>query len=167
MSSRQPLSPTTGDEFALLVDTVEDYAIFLLGPDGEVRTWNRGAARIFGYAAEVLKRRMEAVAPDRDHRAHLGADLANSAACSLTMRISSQKSACSCCLVVAVFSKSAFSAPAATPGDDVATRLQALKGLFERGLITPALFSIMVFMAVVTTLMATPMFNRLYRSPVA
>lgn len=37
----------------------------------------------------------------------------------------------------------------------------------ERGLITPALFSIMVFMAVVTTLMATPMFNRLYRAPVA
>lgn len=32
----------------------------------------------------------------------------------------------------------------------------------ERGLITPALFSVMVFMAVVTTLMATPMFNRFY-----
>ena len=30
----------------------------------------------------------------------------------------------------------------------------------ERGLITPELFSIMVFMAVATTLMATPMFNR-------
>lgn len=37
----------------------------------------------------------------------------------------------------------------------------------ERGLITPALFSIMVLMAVVTTFMATPMFNRLYRPPVA
>jgi Kef-type K+ transport system membrane component KefB len=35
----------------------------------------------------------------------------------------------------------------------------------ERGLITPALFSIMVLMAVVTTLMATPMFNRLYGQP--
>ncbi len=35
----------------------------------------------------------------------------------------------------------------------------------ERGLITPALFSIMVLMAVVTTLMATPMFNRLYGKP--
>jgi Kef-type K+ transport system membrane component KefB len=33
----------------------------------------------------------------------------------------------------------------------------------ERGLITPALFSIMVLMAVATTLMATPMFNRVYR----
>ncbi|MDB6168045.1 MAG: sodium/hydrogen exchanger [Verrucomicrobia bacterium] len=33
----------------------------------------------------------------------------------------------------------------------------------ERGIITPTLFSILVFMAIVTTLMATPMFNRLYR----
>ena len=34
----------------------------------------------------------------------------------------------------------------------------------ERGLITPTLFSILVFMAIVTTLMATPMFNRFYRA---
>jgi Kef-type K+ transport system membrane component KefB len=34
----------------------------------------------------------------------------------------------------------------------------------ERGIITPTLFSILVFMAIVTTLMATPMFNRLYRT---
>lgn len=33
----------------------------------------------------------------------------------------------------------------------------------ERGVITPTLFSILVFMAIVTTLMATPMFNRVYR----
>ena len=37
----------------------------------------------------------------------------------------------------------------------------------ERGLITPALFSIMVFMAVETTLMATPMFNRFYQKGAA
>jgi Kef-type K+ transport system membrane component KefB len=37
----------------------------------------------------------------------------------------------------------------------------------ERGLITPALFSIMVFMAVATTLMATPMFNRFYQKAAA
>ncbi len=34
----------------------------------------------------------------------------------------------------------------------------------ERGLITPTLFSILVFMAITTTLMATPMFNRVYGS---
>src|SRR5205814_4634966 len=37
------------EEFALLVDAVEEYAIFLLGTDGEIRSWNSGAARIMGY----------------------------------------------------------------------------------------------------------------------
>lgn len=35
----------------------------------------------------------------------------------------------------------------------------------ERGVITPTLFTIMVFMAVVTTLMATPLFRRLHGLP--
>lgn len=34
----------------------------------------------------------------------------------------------------------------------------------ERGIITPTLFSVGVLMAIVTTLMATPMFNRFYRN---
>jgi hypothetical protein len=42
----------TSDELALLIDEVQDYAIFLMGTRGEIRTWNRGAARIFGYAAD-------------------------------------------------------------------------------------------------------------------
>jgi PAS domain S-box-containing protein len=37
------------EEFALLVDAVQDYAIFLLSEEGEIRSWNRGAARILGY----------------------------------------------------------------------------------------------------------------------
>jgi PAS domain S-box-containing protein len=37
------------EQFALLVDAVQDYAIFLLGPEGEIRSWNRVAARIMGY----------------------------------------------------------------------------------------------------------------------
>jgi PAS domain S-box-containing protein len=40
------------EEIALLVDSVQDYAIFLLGPKGEIRSWNAGAARIFGYTAD-------------------------------------------------------------------------------------------------------------------
>src|SRR6188768_3517027 len=40
--------------FRLLVEAVEDYAIFLLGPDGRVLTWNRGAERIKGYTAEEI-----------------------------------------------------------------------------------------------------------------
>jgi len=44
-----PRSPSRAEEFALLVDAVQDYAIFLLSPEGEIRSWNRGAARIMGY----------------------------------------------------------------------------------------------------------------------
>lgn len=36
----------------LLLDGVEDYAIFLLNPYGEILTWNTGAARLMGYARE-------------------------------------------------------------------------------------------------------------------
>ncbi len=39
-------------ELSLLVEAVEDYAIFLLSPTGEIRSWNRGASRILGYSPE-------------------------------------------------------------------------------------------------------------------
>ena len=42
------------EELALLVDAVQDYAIFFLDPTGEIRTWNLGAARIMGYPAEEI-----------------------------------------------------------------------------------------------------------------
>jgi PAS domain S-box-containing protein len=38
----------------LLVDAVLDYAIFLIGPDGRVLTWNQGAERIKGYTAHEV-----------------------------------------------------------------------------------------------------------------
>jgi PAS domain S-box-containing protein len=43
-----------GDDarFRLLVSAIADYAIFLLEPDGTVASWNTGAERIKGYAAE-------------------------------------------------------------------------------------------------------------------
>ena len=40
--------------FRLLVDAVQDYAIFLLSTEGRVLTWNRGAQRIKGYSAEEI-----------------------------------------------------------------------------------------------------------------
>jgi PAS domain S-box-containing protein len=40
--------------FAHLVAGVQDYAIFLLSPEGIVKTWNAGAQRIKGYAAEEI-----------------------------------------------------------------------------------------------------------------
>jgi PAS domain S-box-containing protein len=39
------------EEFGLLVDAVQDYAICMLDPEGMIRSWNRGAARIMGYEA--------------------------------------------------------------------------------------------------------------------
>jgi PAS domain S-box-containing protein len=39
-------------ELALLVDTIRDYAILLLDPEGTITTWNAGAARLKGYTEE-------------------------------------------------------------------------------------------------------------------
>lgn len=56
----------SGDEFAnvpamrgevafrLLVEAVQDYAIFLLASDGRILTWNLGAQRIKGYTADEI-----------------------------------------------------------------------------------------------------------------
>ena len=42
------------DQFRLLVESVVDYAIFLLDPAGYVRSWNMGAERIKGYTADEI-----------------------------------------------------------------------------------------------------------------
>jgi PAS domain S-box-containing protein len=40
--------------YRLLVEAVVDYAIYLLDAEGRISTWNTGAARIKGYAAEEV-----------------------------------------------------------------------------------------------------------------
>jgi PAS domain S-box-containing protein len=40
--------------FRMIVDAVDDYAIFMLDRTGHVATWNRGAARIKGYRADEV-----------------------------------------------------------------------------------------------------------------
>src|ERR1700678_3980980 len=40
--------------FRLLVESVTDYAIFILDLQGRVTTWNAGAERIKGYAASEI-----------------------------------------------------------------------------------------------------------------
>jgi formate hydrogenlyase transcriptional activator len=42
------------ERFRLLVEGVQDYAIFMLDPEGRVVTWNEGAERIKGYRAEEI-----------------------------------------------------------------------------------------------------------------
>jgi len=47
--------------FRLLVQSVTDYAIFMLDPDGHVANWNAGAERIKGYRrAEIIGRHFPA-----------------------------------------------------------------------------------------------------------
>src|SRR5258708_20679404 len=50
-------SDPTDAQFRLLVESVTDYAIYLLDASGRVMSWNAGAERIKGYAAaEILGR---------------------------------------------------------------------------------------------------------------
>ena len=42
------------ERLRLLVDTVQDYAIFMLDTDGTVETWNAGAQRIKGFTADDI-----------------------------------------------------------------------------------------------------------------
>jgi len=96
MSEENSASPATGDErrrsiadlqrrlqvleeqksayeseqqFRLLVDAVQDYAIFMLDREGRVRTWNRGARRLKGYqASEILGEHFSRFYSDEDKR---------------------------------------------------------------------------------------------------
>jgi PAS domain S-box-containing protein len=47
--------PQLPDEaYRMLVESIHDYAVFMLEPDGRVATWNAGAERIKGYRAEEI-----------------------------------------------------------------------------------------------------------------
>ena len=56
--------------YRVLVDTIEDYGILILDPDGIVRTWNPGAQRIKGYTAdEIIGQSFEAFYPREQREA--------------------------------------------------------------------------------------------------
>lgn len=42
------------EQFRLLLEGAKDYALFMLTPEGRVASWNSGAERIKGYAAEKI-----------------------------------------------------------------------------------------------------------------
>jgi PAS domain S-box-containing protein len=55
------------ERFRLLVESVADYAIFMLDPNGYVQTWNVGAERIKGYqAAEIIGKHFSIFYPPED-----------------------------------------------------------------------------------------------------
>ncbi|HSJ32372.1 MAG TPA: PAS domain S-box protein [Longimicrobiales bacterium] len=56
--------------FRLLVESVSDYAIFMLDPQGRIMSWNAGAERIKGYAGdEIIGRHFSVFYPAVDQQA--------------------------------------------------------------------------------------------------
>src|SRR2546425_1192859 len=63
----KPALPGYEERFRLLVETVKDYAIFLLDPGGRVASWNPGAERIKGYhSEEIIGRHFSCFYPQED-----------------------------------------------------------------------------------------------------
>jgi PAS domain S-box-containing protein len=40
------------DRYRLLVESIEDVAVYMVGPQGRIETWNRGAERVIGYSSQ-------------------------------------------------------------------------------------------------------------------
>jgi len=60
----------TEERFRLLVDAVQDYAIFMLDVQGHVSSWNTGAERIKGYGvSEIIGKHFSIFYPEEDLRA--------------------------------------------------------------------------------------------------
>jgi PAS domain S-box-containing protein len=58
------------ERFRFLVESIRDYAIFILDPTGHVATWNVGAERINGYKAhEIIGSHFSKFYPEEDVRA--------------------------------------------------------------------------------------------------
>ena len=55
------------ERFRLLVESVQDYALFILDPDGNVASWNEGARRTKGYTSdEIIGRHFSVFYPTAD-----------------------------------------------------------------------------------------------------
>jgi PAS domain S-box-containing protein len=69
------------ESFRLFVEAVQDYAIFMLDPEGHVVTWNAGAERIKGYqASEIIGKHFSSFYPEEDVRIGKPEALLNEAA---------------------------------------------------------------------------------------
>src|SRR4051812_28207373 len=63
-ASVQQVSP---ERFAQLVQTVSEYAIFALTPDGHIASWNKGGERIKGYQPdEIIGKHFSVFYPQAD-----------------------------------------------------------------------------------------------------
>jgi PAS domain S-box-containing protein len=67
VASERKAGDAEARRFRLLVESVQDYAIFMLDPAGRVATWNVGAERIKGYSArEITGKHFSAFYPPED-----------------------------------------------------------------------------------------------------
>ena len=65
MDKQENHAGASADRFRLLVESVQDYAIFMLDPAGIVLSWNAGAVRLKGYSAdEVIGRHFSIFYPE-------------------------------------------------------------------------------------------------------
>lgn len=59
------------ERYKFLVESIQDYAIFLLDKDGYVLTWNKGAEKNKGYKAdEIIGKHFSTFYLERDKKAH-------------------------------------------------------------------------------------------------
>jgi PAS domain S-box-containing protein len=55
------------EDYRLIIDSVNDYAIFMLDPTGHIASWNRGAQRIKGWTAdEIIGQHFSIFYPEED-----------------------------------------------------------------------------------------------------
>jgi PAS domain S-box-containing protein len=63
------------DRLRLLLDSVQDYAICMLTPEGEIASWNSGAERLFAYSAdEIIGRNFSCFYPSAEQDIDLPAE---------------------------------------------------------------------------------------------
>ena len=65
--AEQYLLTSEEERFRKLIESIEDYAIFMLDPEGRVATWNEGARRLKGYEAhEIIGKHFSVFQPADD-----------------------------------------------------------------------------------------------------
>jgi len=79
--AKQALTASNKDQFRLVVEAIQDHAIFMLGTGGHVISWNLGAERLKGYgAAEIIGHHFSCFYPQEDQRSDKPARLLKLAA---------------------------------------------------------------------------------------
>jgi PAS domain S-box-containing protein len=66
-------SLTEDGRYHLLVDSITDYAIYMLDPTGHVTSWNAGARRFKGYKkSEIIGKHFSVFYTDEDRCSRIG-----------------------------------------------------------------------------------------------